>query len=435
MNTHKFLSLLLLVVFGSAPTAPVAPRLPRPGCTVLYAYDGQVALGGNNEDFNNPLTLVWFIPASPGKYGRVYFGYDDYIAQGGLNDQGVFFDDLALEYKATPLTNARPHYPDGDQALIDQALATSANVQEVIDFYSPWYRPAGEYYQRLYGDRFGASVIFDGDTVLPKQGAFQIATNFRLVEHPDPPYPEERYGVIADMLTKADTFSVELFRQALDAAHAEGDYPTLYSQVYELNTGLIHLYLYHDFEHEVVLNLAKELAKGPHVATIASLFPKNPALEQWAGQQVLQWKAGSMQGINRQVEPSSLAWMSGQYVLQEEAGPVKVYLENDQLYIQKTNQLPIELYPVASNSVFHNFFNGEKLLLTFQRDEKGQATGAKGALIFKPYNIEQPYHLTRTGEISNTPAWWVGVGGVVLGLVVLGGVLGLVRKRLIQRTA
>src|SRR5690349_21529785 len=86
--------LLPALLLSPAQAAPAQP--PLPGCTVFYAADGQTALGGNNEDFNNPHTLAWFIPASPGRFGRVYFGYDDYIPQGGLNDQGVFFDGLAL---------------------------------------------------------------------------------------------------------------------------------------------------------------------------------------------------------------------------------------------------------------------------------------------------------------------------------------------------
>lgn len=64
------------------------------------------------------------------------------------------------------------------------------------------------------------------------------------------------------MLSRAEQYTVGLFREALNLAHAEGDAPTLYSRVYELNTGIIHLYQYHDFEHEVVFNLADELAKG-----------------------------------------------------------------------------------------------------------------------------------------------------------------------------
>lgn len=424
--------LLLLALLPNQANAFVQP-LARPlqGCTTLYAYDGQIALGGNNEDFNDPLTLVWFIPASPGRFGRVYFGYDDYLPQGGLNDQGVFFDGLALPYKEMPITSQRPHFPGGDMAFLDEIMSRSANVQDVIDIASRWNRIGGEFAQNLYGDRFGDSAIIDGDTILRKQGAFQLATNFRLVDNPNPPYPDERYGSLNSMLSKADHYSVELFRQALDAAHAEGDYPTLYSQIYELKTGIIHLYQYHDFLHEVVLNLADELAKGPHIVAISSLFPRNDDLDRWALQQESTWKASYEGLINTEISPDSQNWMSGQYVLQEEpeAGPVRIYLENDQLYLQRPNQFPIELYPVASNAVFHHFFNGMDLDLTFQRNLWGQATGAQGSFSFKPYDIAVPYHLSRSGVISANTSLLITIAGVCIVLILFVSVLFLLLRQ------
>lgn len=69
---------------ANASVQPSAHSLP--GCTTFYGYDGQNVLAGNNEDFINPLIYAWFIPASPGRFGRVYFGFDDFIPQGGLSD-------------------------------------------------------------------------------------------------------------------------------------------------------------------------------------------------------------------------------------------------------------------------------------------------------------------------------------------------------------
>ena len=405
---------------------------PLPGCTTFYGYDGKNALAGNNEDFINPLTYVWFIPASPGRYGRVYFGYDDFIPAGGLNDQGVFFDGLALSYKAMPVTSQKPHFPGGDLALVDEVMSRSANVQDAIDIISRWNRPGNEYTQNLIGDRFGDSVIIDGDTILRKQGPFQIATNFRLVSHRNPPWPEgeERYGVVADMLSQADRFSVDLFRRALDVAHQEGYSPTLYSQVYELNTGTIHLYQYYDFEHEVVLNLADELAKGPHIVPISSLFPPNNDLNQWAAEQVYQWKAVYEEMIDPNIQPASQGWMSGQYDVPQEpdTGPVKIYMEKDRLYMLRPNQLPVELYPAGSDTVFHHFLNGFDLTFTFQRNLWGQVTGAQGTFRFEPYNVSIPYDLTRPGVTSYNTSLWLTLAGVGIFLTLLGSLL-VVRRR------
>ena len=61
---------------ASAQT-PFLGIYPRQGCTIFYAADDHVALAGNNEDWSNPYTYVWFVPAEPGRYGRVYFGFED----------------------------------------------------------------------------------------------------------------------------------------------------------------------------------------------------------------------------------------------------------------------------------------------------------------------------------------------------------------------
>ena len=50
---------------------------------MFYAADDQVALAGNNEDAINPYTYVWFVPGEAAEYGRVYFGFEDGIPQGG----------------------------------------------------------------------------------------------------------------------------------------------------------------------------------------------------------------------------------------------------------------------------------------------------------------------------------------------------------------
>ena len=61
-------------------------------CTAFCAVgEGQI-LVGNNEDWDNPQTKIWFLPAKPGSYGRVYTGFDDMTPQGGMNERGLWFD-------------------------------------------------------------------------------------------------------------------------------------------------------------------------------------------------------------------------------------------------------------------------------------------------------------------------------------------------------
>jgi hypothetical protein len=389
------------------PQPTLEPSVPKfvslvPGCTTFYGYDGQVALAGNNEDFINPMMYAWIIPASSGRLGRVYFGFDDFIPQGGLNEAGVFFDGQSLPYQAG--SSDKPQFPGGGLSLIDEVLSRSANTQDVIDILSKWDRLGSEYGQLLFGDRYGASAIFDGDTILSQSGSFQIATNFRLADHPAPPWPEgeERYGLVTELLAEPIPYSVELFRQALELSHSDGPTPTLYSQVYELNTGIIHLYLYHDFEHEVIIDLAEELAKGPHVIELSSLFPENSSMDLWATQQIFDWRAGYQGLIDTSASPASLDWIRGQFDVVQESGtgPVSISIEGDQIFMQRPNQLAIELYPKGAQTVFHRFLNGFDLTFTFQRNLWGEVTDAQGTFNYEPYSISIPYDLSNPGVIS-----------------------------------
>ncbi len=126
MVRHFMLLVLLLALMLAAVPAPAVASPPAQGglcmphgCTVFLAANDQVALAGNNEDWRNPFTKLWFIPAGEGTFGQMYVGFDDYYPQGGMNDQGLFFDGLAVSSTITPpryrsagCTARRAEYPD-----------------------------------------------------------------------------------------------------------------------------------------------------------------------------------------------------------------------------------------------------------------------------------------------------------------------------------
>lgn len=46
-------------------------------CTIFVLTDTNRVLFCNNEDWINPKTRIWFVPAGPTNYGCVYVGFDD----------------------------------------------------------------------------------------------------------------------------------------------------------------------------------------------------------------------------------------------------------------------------------------------------------------------------------------------------------------------
>ena len=46
-------------------------------CTMFTLTKNGKTLVGNNEDWRNPNTKIWFVLPDKGKYGIVYFGFDN----------------------------------------------------------------------------------------------------------------------------------------------------------------------------------------------------------------------------------------------------------------------------------------------------------------------------------------------------------------------
>ena len=81
-------------------------------------------------------------------------------------------------------------------------------------------------------------------------------------------------------------YSVEYFSEILKATHQEGNGPTQWSIVYDLNECLIYLYHLHQYNNVIIFNLFDELELGEHVYSIPSLFepsdnipPSKPIIE------------------------------------------------------------------------------------------------------------------------------------------------------------
>ncbi|MCK4881179.1 MAG: hypothetical protein KAS82_10975, partial [Bacteroidales bacterium] len=242
-----------------------------------------------NKDWNNRETRILFIPATPDKYGRVYFGYqleEGFQNVGGMNDQGLWYDGASLPSRS----DIENHYnkPRVKGELCEKALEECATVEEVIQLYEYYYTPHWQGHS-MWADRFGNSVIIEygeKDVVfIRKEQGFQVMTNFYISDTDNPRwYNCHRFNAITEIMERAGSLNVDVMTEALDASHKEGLTPTLFSNVYDLKNGEIHLYHFHCYDEVVRLDLAKELEKGDQYLEIPQLFHgirlKAPASEQ-----------------------------------------------------------------------------------------------------------------------------------------------------------
>lgn len=250
-------------------------------CTAFMMADDENVLVGNNEDYKIPYTRVWFVPAENEQFGRIYFGYDNWSPQGGMNDQGLFFDFFMTKKQQIKLSTSKPKFPG---PMIDTMMAKCANVEDVLDMFSKYNLVWMEKAQMFIVDKTGASAIIEGDEVTRKSGSYQVVTNFRQSQIPEnqrpcrwPTYGCSRYKKTEKMILNIGRPTVAQFRDILKATHRSSYNiisTTQYSNIYDLSNGVVYLYYLHDFENEIVFNLSQELKKGRHYFDIPSLFNK-----------------------------------------------------------------------------------------------------------------------------------------------------------------
>ncbi len=241
-------------------------------CTIFCISKSGITLVGNNEDGTDPITYVWFLPAEKGKYGRVYFGLSDKWAQGGMNEQGLFYDGTACPLLEVKKSEKKPIFRGNLSGKILEECSTVEEALELLGKYNLSYFRNGE---MMIVDRFGNSVVVEGDTIIYKKGDHQVVTNFYQSKPHLGGYPCPRYDIADLLLQKMEKISVGYFRNVLDAVHTKGY--TQYSYILDLNDCIIYLFNDSNFKECVKFDLHTELKKGKNFHAISSLF-EIPAL-------------------------------------------------------------------------------------------------------------------------------------------------------------
>jgi len=245
-------------------------------CTIFYAVQNGIILAGNNEDWKDTNTQMWFYPANDSTHGWLKFGFGSGFPQGGMNDQGLFWDGTAGPFVAMPDSEANKILFDGP--LMQKVMEESANIAEALEIFNQYYCEDQYKAQYLLGDSSCHSMIVEGDNVIPitigNENNFQVLTNF-YQSHPDlGGYPCWRYETAVELLENNDSLTTWFAGTVLASTHQEGNYPTQYSNIYDLKKGIIYLFYYHNYEEFLVINLKDELEKGYNTYAIPQIFSK-----------------------------------------------------------------------------------------------------------------------------------------------------------------
>lgn len=267
---------------GNTTQERVVAKLDNQHCTVVAAVNDSGIIIGNNEDYTQPFTGMFVIPASDTAYGRVLFGFnfsDTYPGYcGGVNEKGLFTDGNGIPNTGWKEDPAKESFSGNLESAV---LAKYATVEEVITFFETYNVPNLQTGRWLVADKSGASVIIEWGQgklqILRRTGSYQIATNFVQSDYLEEEYPCARYHIAETIFSLSNDITIDVVKRVLNDTHWEdysgAGYATLYSYICDLNKGDIYIYNFHNFDNEAKINIFEELKRGQNSCSISSLFP------------------------------------------------------------------------------------------------------------------------------------------------------------------
>lgn len=229
-----------------------------------------MTLGGNNEDWEDPATRFWIYPPSQGKHGWIKFGFGSGFPQGGMNDQGLFWDATAGPFKEMPYSESNKVLYRGP--LMQKVIEECSSIQDALEVFDAYYCEDQYKAQYLLGDYTGHSMIVEGDSILHKSTYYQVLTNFCQSDPDLGGYPCWRYEKAIELLGQCELLTLHFAGEVLAHTHQEGRYPTQYSNIYDLKNQLVYLFYFHNYEEYLFIDLHKAMKQGASSRDIPPLF-------------------------------------------------------------------------------------------------------------------------------------------------------------------
>ena len=222
-------------------------------CTgfVISSGDPDTVIAAKNEDYRDPDTVMEFVQPMDGTMGYVLFGYadSDIAPQGGMNQAGLVFDSFTVD------EGDNIHTVETRNSICRKILSSCATVEEAREILKG-DRSYLEYDQWLISDASGNAILVDHKAPpYDKVTSSMVVTNFRYSDIETERKKCLRFQIAERMLRKDQTPSVENARRILSATHEDLDSPTQYSVIYEPAHARFHLYYFHNFEEELVIDL------------------------------------------------------------------------------------------------------------------------------------------------------------------------------------
>lgn len=240
-------------------------------CSMFKITENGKTIVGNNEDYFDPFTKIWFTPGLDGQYGVVNMGFGNNFPQGAMNEAGLVFDGFAMDYLAVNDTAGKLLIPN--TVYIPYIMHNFSSVRQVQAYFRTINLHHLTTSMYLFVDKSGEYLIVEGDSLIIGNDPTFMLSNF---------YPSQ--------VSNYDQVSIPFYqkgRASITSATPHADFPscsrvmsnlhqdlTQYTTIFDLSTGNFILHFFHDYENKLEFNLKEELAKGAHELIIPELFSK-----------------------------------------------------------------------------------------------------------------------------------------------------------------
>ena len=337
----RLLSLFLFIVAAFAAD-------PVSSCTIFKMTQLGHTLIGNNEDWIDAKAKVWFLAAEPAKYGRVLFGFKNGWAQGGMNDQGLFFDGVAGEVRDWTPDSSREDFPGN---LCEKALEECSTVKDAITIFERNNFPSLLVGTFVFVDATGKTAV-----IYFEKG------RLRIEEHSAPLYALGYYGERADeLLGDTSDLNVDTMARILGSCLRNDTYSTQYGNIYDPQNLIVHVYPSCGEEQTAILDLKEELARGDHYYELANVA------EQQSSEILVDHKTHPVHDL----PASSYVEYVGQY---DSDNASITIIQSDKHLLLRSDiifdaAMAIEILPVTADTFFARHLAIE---VNFHRDSSGK---------------------------------------------------------------
>ncbi len=260
-------------------------------CSMYKITMGGKTIVGCNEDAWRLTPHIWFengkgaIIYGAAFTGSRFDGANGYAPQSGMNECGLSFSRLASHTPGNDpaIPKNRKEITNPTQYLKD-ILHTCQNVEEVKSYINQFDHSSFNEDVFIYIDRTGKYLVVEPYSMTIGHEPTYVLSNFcpSVTDESDALKLDRYRNGVEFLKNKSDTtlaFCTTLSDTMHVCRNKIGD-GTLLTSIWDLSSGDIHLYFYHQYKNVLRFNLQEELAKGDHILAIETFFPPNDEFEK-----------------------------------------------------------------------------------------------------------------------------------------------------------